>query len=396
MSYKRWTTEDDNYILENYKTMSICELATHLDRSERMIKLRGNKLGINFQNRWSDYELAFVRENYPSMDLQEMSAVLNRTVGAIHQAAYSLGIKRDDKWTEDEISYLIEHHKTKTYREICEALGRSECAVSIKINKLGLKKDKYSYNHDYFENIDTPEKAYWLGFIYADGNVREDTVRHGYAVSIGLQKSDYKHLKKFNKALNGNVEVKFNSSTCNLNGKICEACRIEFHSKKMVQDLKRHGAVPNKTFVIEYPDIPNEFDRDFIRGYFDGDGCLYKSDHKGKTSTLHANFTCGSVKFLEQLRSILYTYDIKTYFDIQPNHAPRLCVGGIVNTYNFLNFMYDDACVYLDRKYEKRDYLYTYLNIEQRLLRLSETRGINLNEKESGNPETEIRVEGCV
>ena len=63
----------------------------------------------------------------------------------------------------------------------------------------------------------------------------------------------------------------------------------------------------------------------------------------------------------------------------------------------FLKYIYNDATVYLDRKYVKKESLYEYLDVERRLLRQSEKTGfINLSEKENGNPEMEIRVEGCV
>ena len=72
-------------------------------------------------------------------------------------------------------------------------------------------------------------------------------------------------------------------------------------------------------------------------------------------------------------------------------------MAGLQNPDVFLHYIYDDATIYLDRKYLKKEELYKCLNIEQRLLRQSEKTGfINLSEKENGNPETEIRVEGCV
>ena len=94
------------------------------------------------------------------------------------------------QWTNDEIIFLKENYKTMTYKQMSEQLNRTKSAIDLKINRLGLKKDKYTYNHDYFENIDSPQKAYWLGFIYADGGVAIDDKTNSCELSIKLQASD--------------------------------------------------------------------------------------------------------------------------------------------------------------------------------------------------------------
>ena len=103
-------------------------------------------------------------------------------------------------WNENEIKFIMENYKTMTYKEMAKKINRTENAVKLKVSKLGLKKSKYIYDVDYFKKIDTIEKAYWLGFIYADGYV--SVGKQNYEFGIELQGSDYKHLKKFNKAIN--------------------------------------------------------------------------------------------------------------------------------------------------------------------------------------------------
>ena len=99
------------------------------------------------------------------------------------------------QWTNDEINFLKDNYKTMTYKQLSQHLNRTKAAIDLKINRLELKKEKYTYNHNYFENIDTKEKAYWLGFIYADGNVN----KAGSTLRINLQGKDHLHLAKFNK-----------------------------------------------------------------------------------------------------------------------------------------------------------------------------------------------------
>ena len=96
---------------------------------------------------------------------------------------------------------------------------------------------KYTLNENTFKQIDTGEKAYWLGFILADGLI-DNSVAH--KLVINLQLSDIDHLYKFRDFLNADVPVKsyphYKSSRATI--RICR--------KKIVNDLKKFGVVPNK------------------------------------------------------------------------------------------------------------------------------------------------------
>lgn len=300
------------------------------------------------------------------------------------------------QWTNDEINFLKENYKTMTYKQLSEKLDRTKTAIDLKINRLGLKKDKYIYNHDYFEYIDTPDKAYWLGFIYADGGIFVNEKMNSCELSIKLQASDCNHLRKFNQALDGNVDVKFDTRECNLNGKLYDTCQIRFYSSKLVNDLEKYGVVPNKTLQIRFPNIEQKYYVDFIRGYFDGDGCICENKKKKGQSSISVNFACGTIDFLEDLRKILYDNNICSYINVWENKCPKLVIGGMKNVHHFLYYIYKNKTTYLDRKWNKTVSLYKDLDIEQRLLRHSEMSGSFISEKENGNPETGIRVEGCV
>ena len=211
-----------------------------------------------------------------------------------------------------------------------------------------------------------------------------------------MQAGDCEHLRKFNKELDGNVDVTFSTRECNLNGKIYNSCQIRFYSYKLVSDLKKYGVVPNKTSSIRFPSIDEKYYSDFIRGYFDGDGCVCEDKKKNGQSSIAANFACGTVDFLEDLRKILYDNGICSYINIWKDKCPKLIIGGMKNTHNFLYYIYKNKTTYLNRKWDKTIYLYKNLDIEQRLLRHSEMSGSFISEKENGNPEMEIRVEGYV
>lgn len=271
------------------------------------------------------------------------------------------------KWTEKEIEFLKENHQNKTYSELAELLCKTRSAVQLKSNRLGLSKSKYTYNQDFFDEIDTEEKAYWLGFIYADGYVIYNEKNRNYELGMELQIGDIEHLKKFNKSLNGNIEVKDRNKICNLNGKEYKMCQIRIYSKKIVSDLEKYGVVQNKSKKIcNIPNIPKNLIHHFIRGYFDGDGCVcLDSKHKHPK----ADFTSGSIEFLEELKKYFMNNNINCYTFQEKNGTYRLFIRGLNNFENFFNLIYKNQTICLERKLKKKISIYNEYKVARRLPR---------------------------
>ena len=98
-------------------------------------------------------------------------------------------------WSDEDYLFLKKHYEELTYKEIGEKIGKTKSAVQNKMRILGLQKpDKYYYNKHFFDVIDTEEKAYWLGFMYADGYITSKSFRIGLSLAI----KDIEHLRKFN------------------------------------------------------------------------------------------------------------------------------------------------------------------------------------------------------
>lgn len=296
-------------------------------------------------------------------------------------------------WKESELEYLKENYKEKTYKEMADFLDRSKTAVDLKVNRLGLKKEKHTYNHDYFNKIDTEDTAYWLGFIYADGCVCYRPEKSNTELAIKLSSVDDEHLRKFNKCIDGNCNITYATRECNLNGKMHESVALRVYSKRMVEDLMKHGITQNKTFTIEFPEIREDLIRHFIRGFFDGDGCV--SNHNKKAKTIQIDFCSASLSFLKSLRATLYSFGVSSYIiDEKARNTYRLYVSGLNNCHKMVCFMYNNSNMYLDRKFNKTKRFYHEYNIEQRLLPHAEMCGFNDSEKENGKAEMPIRVEG--
>ena len=326
-------------------------------------------------NRWTENEIDFLRKNFGILNPEEISKKMGRTYSSIAHKASRENIVPHFKWTDIEIQILKDNYKIKTYKELVALLpNRTKTAIDVKINKLGLHKEKHTYNRRFFENINTEDKAYWLGFFYADGCVSINEETNSGEAAIKLYKGDYKHLKKFNKSLEGNINVSFETRICNLNNKPQESCIIRCYSIDMVNDLIKIGCIPNKTFYITVPNIPKPLMRHFIRGFFDGDGCICTDSNKRET--IGINFCSASLIFLKQLRGILYENSINSYIvDEKNKNTYRLYIKGLKNVDNMWNYMFDDAVVFFVIYYKKKEMLYKKHNIAQRLLRLSEMAG---------------------
>ena len=157
----------------------------------------------------------------------------------------------------------------KTNKEISKEFNISDKVIyrlKKKFNWKSLLKKKYiSTNIDYFEKIDSKNKAYFLGLIVADGSVSSD------GLTIGLTYEDSYILYKFKTSINYSGNIR--RAVFNITNRLDQGI-ISIYSKKLVRDLSLLGVIPNKSFKTYFPDIPEEFYSHFIRGVFDGDGCI--------------------------------------------------------------------------------------------------------------------------
>lgn len=170
---------------------------------------------------------------------------------------------------------------------------------------------KHAYNEKFFKVIDTERKAYWLGFLYADGNV----VNYGnYEVKISLAYKDLNHLKEFEKdiLLNENDTIVY-SYTAKIKEKEYPSAKLIVSNKTIVEQLIDLGCIPNKSLTITFPDesiVPKHLIRHFIRGYFDGDGSVspIKYEPNRKANSYRSGNVCisfvGTDGFLTSLVNI--------------------------------------------------------------------------------------------
>lgn len=147
-----------------------------------------------------------------------------------------------------------------------------------------------SVNDSYFSEIDTTEKSYWLGFLFADGSVSDEY----NTVSVQLQKDDESHLRDFADAIESEHKIR------DIHTETSHKCGIDVISEEMVSDLKGHGCVPNKTHKDTLPNLEGYMRLHFIRGLFDGDGSFGVYEYSGSRH-LRWVFTGSSIRRLEKV-----------------------------------------------------------------------------------------------
>lgn len=207
---------------------------------------------------------------------------------------------------------------------------------------------KYNYNDNYFENIDTEEKAYWLGFIAADGSI----VNNNRALEISLKQSDRNHLVKFANAI-GETErmIKDRNQKCS-NGKYYATSRITVCSPILINHLSRYGIVQNKGLNLNFPTFLNDdLLRHYLRGYFDGDGSISTNGKYRNGSPKYALNLIATKSFLEDFMTHLETLEI-TKIKLQTKNKMSVWNKvGINQIRIILSYLYDNCTTYLDRKY---------------------------------------------
>lgn len=189
-----------------------------------------------------------------------------------------------------------------------------------------------------FEKIDTEEKAYWLGFLYADGSVgsKEDKIE------LGLAEKDLKHIEKFKTFMNINNKISYREKT--------KSYRMSFRSAQCKQDLINKGCVPKKSLILNFPNenqVPKYLIRHFIRGYFDGDGWFTNTEKCFQVGIIGTeNFINGFLDSIENIDKKNKIFDVHI-----EDGAKRYVFGAYNDVLNFLNWIYKDSNIYLDRKY---------------------------------------------
>lgn len=361
--HNKWTDEEIDFLKINYINMTSEEISCHINHSIDAINTMRDKLKLIRNNAWSEYEIKFLKDNFESTLFCELSKILGRTEGAIRAKCFDLNLFKNSPWTDDELDFVKENYMEMKTSDISKKLNRTMNAIELKAARMGLKKYPYTCDYHYFDNIDTEEKAYWLGFLTADGWINQSKKTNASVTGIELQYGDIEHLRKFNKSICGNYKITDRWKSCGLSHRNKEKkyhmCCIRIFSLTMYNTLKNIGFSNDKSYDFHIPDLPTNLIRHYIRGYFDGDGCLCFTN-----KSFSISFTTASHILCNDLLGILDTISINTSTRVFVNEYGttmyRPEIYKINDKIKFLDWIYQDCNIYLDRKYKK------YLKVKNR------------------------------
>lgn len=273
--------------------------------------------------------------------------------------------------------YLQTPELNRSLTKLGEKYGIKRQDISSYLKSKNIKIINYQniprLNQYAFDSMDSEEQFYWLGFLYADGNISHT----GNRLEVRLSIKDLEHLEKFKQFLNLSTEIRTG---------ICDGnyfCHLSVRNKHIWNTLYNLGCIPRKTLILKFPNISlfknnKHFLLHFIRGYIDGDGCLciYKNKN-GKTRTTIS--LVGTKKFVSSVNDIFKNFNgsirsktskgwLNKAFELSFSDYPSRVIARL---------LYENATIYLTRKYNK--YLYFCRLEEKSSLRKSSKIGKNCN-----------------
>lgn len=251
----------------------------------------------------------------------------------------------DEKWATTKIA--------KKYGVWSNAINGLLRRRGIKIRERGEAHRIYPINENFFNNIDSEEKAYTLGLFYADGSVNE---KKGSSY-IMISESDDDILQKIKNIISPERPLLYYNTK---NKKHQNRCMLCLPNKKIANKLSELGCCQNKTHKITFPKWLNKnLYNHFIRGYFDGDGHIGIYNKRNAKSKRLQFSICGTKSFLLSVKNIIEQNVPRTNIILYCRHPERnnnirdLRVMKKFQIYLTLKWMYKDATIFMNRKYNK-------------------------------------------
>lgn len=195
---------------------------------------------------------------------------------------------------------------------------------------------------DFFDVIDSEETAYWMGFLCADGHVSKNKKY----ISVQLSTKDQSHLQKFATIFDRPVFI--GSAFDRRTEKTYDWGRVVLYSTHMNSQFVNKGVTPQKSLTLSseiFSHIPKPLLHHFVRGYFDGDGCI---TFVGKSTEVRL-IICGTEIFLKRMSEVIPT----SSFIREAGKIVQLLITSIPQVITFREWLYNDATIYLERKWTR-------------------------------------------
>lgn len=274
------------------------------------------------------------------------------------------------KLTDNQKIEVVQKYKTGNYT--CKQLGLEygvaggsiagilkRRGVVVNNNQPELQR-KYTLNQNFFDSIDSEEKAYFLGILYADGS----NYTPNNLVCLALQAEDKEILVRLNGLIESNRPLGYKKGRLEHHK---DTVLLNINNKNISEKLVMLGCIRAKALILEFPtedQVPSHLIRHFIRGYFDGDGCVGVYNNKRVKNSIAKDVMLTKIVSTEdvciKIQEILFQrLNIKSSVSI-PNKEQefekstrQISTFTTVSSYKFLAWLYYDTDLYIQRKYDK-------------------------------------------
>lgn len=245
------------------------------------------------------------------------------------------------KFTEEEKIFVLEQLKNKVplNRFVRKVLNTDHRIFDRMCKDIGIEYPRFRKNKIWenpFENITDPEVQYWLGWLATDGHISDID----YKCSLTLADKDRDVIEKFNTFLGGTLNIH-----TYIHHKKYPQTGLKFRNKEIVKFLNNLGFNSKKTFEF-YPNFPISWD--YIRGCFEGDGYIREKE---------IDIIGASKRHIELIYKFIRQHDINVKFhtrlDKSNNTIYHVSIHAISDIQRFVDYLYKDADVFMNRKYLK-------------------------------------------
>lgn len=306
------------------------------------------------EEKFTQEEVQKIIDLYNSGLLQrEIADVCNTSKSSVARCLRKHGITSKVVLSLDDIDKILLLYKNNTsIADIANkyCIGRKRVSdilkeYNVQIRTPDVYSRKYTLNEHYFDEINTPNKAYIIGLLYADGCVSKD----GNMVFISLQEKDSDILTMINTEIRSNRPlriIRYNDKNLNWSNQY----QLTINSRYVVDRLIQLGVIPNKSLKVEFPKwLCEELYFHFLRGYIDGDGCIVKNEKRVSL--------IGTESFCTYISEYLYNkLGIHSSISVCHNNANSptrdLRVSGGRQAKILLDALYENADMYISRKYD--------------------------------------------
>lgn len=357
---KRLTQEEIDLILSSDKNSY--ELSKEMNRPASTIRRYRQQNNINRHKLLSDLSSREVEEIIQMYNLGYSAKIIGEKKGWSKTSMLKLlndnGIDTTVKplLTEEQHRFIVENYHNFSAATLAKQFNVSASYVAALWRKNDLSGKKagavrtYSLNEDYFKKLDSPDKAYFLGWLSSDGCLWNDGSR--YLIKLTVQARDENILKLFFDSVDSD-KLTYTTTRNGFKYKTLEIC-----SKGMYSDLQSYGLMENKTYSFRFVPLDTPYISHFVRGYFDGDGHITRPS---KDVLLPSDFSMGissNYQCMKQMSEYLQTLDVSSSVyiggDKYNGEHGELSINNIHSFYNFISYIYKDCGEFkLERKIKK-------------------------------------------